>query len=208
MISDFEDFCTWMYAINDDIWQPIAPLFKRPGPEPECSDSELITMAIVGEGRGWDVETEMLSYWQEHRYLFPNIPWQSRFNRRRRNLMLAFNLIRRNVLQMLDLAHERQAVIDSLPIPVMQFYLVPGSTGDWKAHGAIYGKVPSRNETIFGDKLHLLITIGGLILDFELAPAHATDLEVGFEMLVEHTDLDVFGDKGYISAEQAAFLWR
>ena len=27
-------------------------------------------------------------------------------------------------------------------------------------------------------------------------------------MLEEHTDLDVLGDKGYISAEQAAFLWR
>ena len=184
MINDFEDFCTWMYAIIDDIFRQLGPLFKRPGPKPECSDSELITMAIVGECRGWDVETEMLSYWQEHRDMFPNIPSQSRFNRRRRNLMLAFNLIRRSVLQMLDLAQERQGVIDSLPIPVVQFYLVPGSTGDWKAHGATYGKVPSRNETIFGYKLHLLITVGGLILDFELAPAHATDLKVGFEMLV------------------------
>lgn len=208
MINDFEDFCTWMYKIIDDIWLQIAPLFKRPGTKPECSDSELITMAIVGECRGWDVETEMLSYWQEHRDLFPNIPSQSRFNRRRRNLMLSFNLIRRSVLQMLDLAQETQAVIDSLPIPVVQFYLVPDSTGDWKAHGATYGKVPSRNETIYGYKLHLLITVGGLILDFELAPAHATDLEIGIEMLAEHTDLDVLGDKGYISASQAAQLWH
>ena len=208
MINDFEDFCTWMYMIIDDIWLQIAPLFKRPGTKPEYSDSELVTMAIVGECRGWDVETEMLSYWQEHRDLFPNIPSQSRFNRRRRNLMLAFNLIRRSVLQMLDLAQETQAVIDSLPIPVVQFYLVPDSTGDWKAHGATYGKVPSRNETIYGYKLHLLITVGGLILDFELAPAHATDLEIGIEMLAEHTDLDVLGDKGYISAKQAAQLWR
>ena len=59
MINDFEDFCTWMYMIVDDIWQQSAPLFKRPGPKPECSDSELITMTIVGECRGWDVETEM-----------------------------------------------------------------------------------------------------------------------------------------------------
>lgn len=208
MINDFEDFCTWMYVIIDDIWQQTGLLFKRPGPHPECSDSELITMAIVGECRGWDVETEMLSYWQEHRVMFPQIPSQSRFNRRRRNLMLAFNLIRRSVLSILDLAQEAEAVIDSLPIPVVQFYLVPGSTGDWKAHGATYGKVPSRNETIYGYKLHLLITVGGLILDFELAPANATDLEIGVEMLDEHTDLSVLGDKGYISAELAAQLWR
>lgn len=208
MIESFDDFCTWMYMIVDDIWQQIAPLFKRPGPKPVCSDSELITMAIVGECRGWDVETEMLSYWREHQDLFPNIPSQSRFNRRRRNLMLAFNLIRRTVLQMLDLAQDTQCVIDSLPVPVVQFYLVPGSTGDWKAHGAAFGKVSSRSETIFGYKLHLLVTMGGLILDFELAPANATDLQVGFEMLSEHTDLDVLGDKAYISAEKAAQLWQ
>ena len=59
-----------------------------------------------------------------------------------------------------------------------------------------------------GNKLHLLITVGGLILDFELAPANATDLEVGVEMLEEHANLDALGDKGYISAGKAAQLWR
>jgi len=165
-------------------------------------------MVLVGECRGWDVETEMLSHWKDYRHLFPNIPSQSRFNRRRRNLILAFNLVRRTILQMLDLAQDHQCVIDSLPIPAVQFYLVPGSTGDWKAHGAAYGKVSSRKETIFGYKLHLLVTMGGLILDFELAPANATDLEIGFEMLSEHTDLNVLGDKGYICADKAAELWR
>jgi len=33
-------------------------------------------------------------------------------------------------------------------------------------------------------------------------------LEVGFELLAEHTDLNVLGDKAYISAEKAAELWR
>jgi hypothetical protein len=207
MITDFDDFCTWTYTIVDDIWLQIAPLFKRPGPQPDCSDSELVTMALVGECRGWDVETEMLSQWKEHRDLFPHIPSQSRFNRRRRNLVMVFNLVRKAVLQALDLALDQQCVIDSLPLPVVQFYLVPGSTGDWKAYGATYGKVSSRKETIFGYKLHLLITMGGLILDFEMAPANATDLQVGFELLCEHTDLNVLGDKGYISAEKAAELW-
>lgn len=208
MIHDFDDFCTWMYVVVDDVWQQVAPLFKRPGPQPVCSDSELMTMALVGECRGWDVETELLSHWQEHKDLFPHIPSQSRFNRRRRNLMYALNLIRRIVLHWLDVAQDRQCLIDSLPIPVVQFHLVPSSTGDWAAYGAMFGKVPSKKQTIFGYKLHLLITCGGVILDFELAPANATDLEVGFEMLAEHMDLDVLGDKAYISAEKAAKLWR
>jgi hypothetical protein len=53
----------------------------------------------------------------------------------------------------------------------------------------------------------LLITLGGLILNFELAPANVTDLEVGFEMLCEHSGLSVLGDKAYISAEKAAELF-
>jgi len=197
-----------MYFVVDEIWIKIAPFFKRPGPPPDCPDSELLAMALIGECRGWAVETEMLSYWQEHRDLFPNIPTQSRFNRRRRGLMQAFNLIRRVILQSLDVAQDRQCVIDSLPLPVMQFYLVPSSSGDWKASGSTFGKVLSRKQTIFGYKLHLLIAMNGTILDFELAPANEFDLEVGFELLSTHTDLQVLGDKAYISTAKAAQLWQ
>jgi hypothetical protein len=206
MINDFDDFCLWVFVIVDDIWQTIAPLFQRPGPKPLCSDSELLSMALIGECRGWSLETNMLSQWHGHRNLFPNIPTQSRFNRRRRNLMYAFNLIRQIILQSLDVAQDQQCVIDSLPLPVVQFYLVPTATGDWRAFGATFGKVPSKKQTIFGFKLHLLITMGGVILDFELVPANVPDLQVGFEMLCEHSDLTVLGDKAYISAPKAAEL--
>jgi hypothetical protein len=165
-------------------------------------------MALVGECREWDQETTMLSHWHEHRDLFPKIPSQSRFNRRRRALMNAFNIIRQTVLQALDLSADGQCAIDSLPVPVVKFPLVPGSSGDWAAHGADFGKVASKKLTIFGFKLHLLVSLGGLILDFELAPANAADLTVGAELLAEHTDLTVFGDKGYIRAELARQLLR
>jgi hypothetical protein len=206
MIEDFDDFCLWMYVMVDDIWQEIAPQFKRPGPPAECSDSELLTMALVGECRGWTMETDLLSNWREHRDLFPVIPTQSRFNRRRRNLMDAFKLIQQQVLRRLDLAADSQCVIDSLPVPVVQFHLAPTSTGDWAAHGANYGKVPSRKATIFGYKLHLLVTLNGVIRDYILAPASVYDLTVGDDLLSQHTDLTVFADKAFISAPLAARL--
>src|SRR5512142_13001 len=206
MIDSFDDFCLWVYVMIDDIWRQIAPMFRRPGPQAECSDSELLTMVLVGECREWDKETTMLSNWQEHRALFPHIPSQSRFNRRRRALMNAFSVIRQAELRQLDLAAHGQAVIDTLPVPVVKSHLVPGSTGDWAAHGADYGKCASKKITFFGFKLHLLVSLGGLILDFELAPASAADLTVGAELLAEHTDLTVFGDKGYISADLARQL--
>jgi len=66
MINNFADFCLWIFVIVDDIWKQIAPLFDRPGPMPICSDSELISMATIGECRGWNLETEMLSQWREY----------------------------------------------------------------------------------------------------------------------------------------------
>jgi IS5 family transposase len=206
MIADFDDFCTWMYVLIDDLWQPLRSLCPRPGPQPACSDSEVMTMAIVGECRGWDMETNLISEWQTRRHLFPQGPERTRFNRRRRHLSLAFNLIRQAVLRVLDLAQDRQCVIDSLPVSVVEFHLVPTASREWAAAGAAFGKVSTKQQTIYGYKRHLLMTLGGLILDFVLAPANAHDGTVGVELLEEHTHLTVIGDKAYIHAARAAEL--
>ncbi len=206
MITDFEDFCLYVYVIVDDLCQQLTPMLRRPGPAPRCSDSELIALCLIGECKGWDIETEMLSHMRAHQGLFPHLPEQSRFNRRRRSLMWVMNVLRRLLLSHLELAQDSQCIIDSLPIEVVHFHLVPSCQGDWGAYGATFGKVTTKKQTIYGYKLHLLITLGGLVLDFELAPAHVSDLVVGAELLAEHTDLFIIGNKGYISAQQAADL--
>ncbi len=209
-ICNFEDLCLCVYCIVDDIWKAIAYRFVRPGPAPECSDSELIAMTLIGESRGWEMETDMLSYWSEQRNLFPHLPTQSRFNRRRRGLAQAFNLVRCELLHRLDLAESKQCVLDSLPVEVMGFHLVPGSAtkADWLARGASYGRVSSKKRTIFGYKLHFLLTTTGVALDFVLAPANEMDLAVGEGLLREHSGLTVLGDKAYISAGVAEELLR
>ena len=208
MIAHFDDFCLWAYVLVDDMCQVLERHLRRPGPEPACSDSELIAICLIGECLGWDVETELLSHMQAHRDKFPILPEQSRFNRRRRNLMWIINEMRRMMLAQMDLFGDEQCVLDSLPIPVVQFHLAPQSRGDWPAHGANYGKVSSKKMTIFGFKLHMLITIGGLILDFELAPASVGDLAIGRELLEEHCNRIVIGDKAYVSAPVADELWQ
>ena len=57
-----------MYVVVDDIWQQLAPRYRRAGPDPtSCSDSELITIALVSECRGWDRETHLVAEWQPYR---------------------------------------------------------------------------------------------------------------------------------------------
>ena len=206
MIADFETLCTWMYVIVDEIWQQLAPRFARPGPAPTCSDSALLTLFLVSECLGWDVETEALSPWQAHRDLFPSLPAQSRANRRRRDLQLGVNLVRQVVLRLLDVAQDRQCASDSLPVPVMAFHTVPTSRADWNAAGATFGRVTTKRQTIFGYQLHLLVTRNGVMLDFELTPANVADITAGYELLAGHQNVVVIGDKAYIGQARAAEL--
>jgi hypothetical protein len=207
MITSFADFCLWTYVLVDDLWPQIAPACSRPGPRPVCSDPELITMALIGECKGWHEETVLLSEWAAHRDLFPRQPSRTRFNRRRRQLQGAINHLRRLVVASLAFAADRRCVLDSLPVPVIRFHLVPrGARSYWESYDARFGRVPSKSLTIFGYKLYLLVTHTGLILDFTLAPANIGELQVGAELLEEHTDLEVLGDKAFVSAPIQARL--
>lgn len=209
MIPTFADFCLHVYVLVDDLLAEVQPA-PRPGPAPSCSDSELIAMVLIGECRGWDRETDLVAAFHDYRDLFPQLPDRSRFNRRRRNLMGTINALRHRVLTHLDLAADPQCAIDSLPIPVLGFHLVPRSPAviEWQLAGAAFGRVQSKKQTIFGFKLHLLVTLGGLIRDFSLAPANYDDLAAGAELLRAHRHLVVVGDKAYVSALVATELWE
>jgi hypothetical protein len=207
MITSFADFCLHVYVLVDDLLAEHG-LAPRPGPVPRCSDSELITMVLVGECRGWDQETELVAAFGEYPELFPHLPERSRFNRRRRNLMGTINRLRQQVLRHFELAADTHWVIDSLPIPVMGFHLVPRSPAKatWQAYGACFGRIESKRQTIFGYKLHLLVSLNGIIGDFSLAAANRDDLAVGAELLAAQGRLIVLGDKGYLSAPVAEQL--
>lgn len=206
MITDFDDFCLRMFVLVDDLWRHLAPRLRRPGPAPICSDSELIAITLIGEARGWHQETVLLANWKEHRHLFPNLPERTRYNRRRRHLASAINQLRLLVLHDLDLAEDGQLAIDSLPLPVVKFHLAPGCKGDWREHEADFGYCASKKQMLFGYKLHLLITLAGVIVDFALAPASYTDLSVGEVLLEPLEQRTVIGDKGYISAPVKEYL--
>ncbi len=122
--------------------------------------------------------------------------------------MWIINEMRRMMLARTELYWDEHCAVDSLPVPVVNFHLAPQSRIRWSDWGADYGPVPSKKEMIFGYKLHMLITLGGLIIDFELAPANQLDLAVSRELLAEHENRIVIGDKAYVSAPAAEELWQ
>ena len=52
MIAHFDDFCLWVYVRLDDMCKELEGHMRGPGPEPECSDSELIAICLIGECLG------------------------------------------------------------------------------------------------------------------------------------------------------------
>src|SRR5439155_15454457 len=197
----------------DELYQVVAaPHDHRPGPRGECSDSEVIALTLVAELVEMDDEAAFLAYVRRnHLALFPRLPERSRYNRRRRQLTEVTNRIRgalmRLVLGRLAWEERELCVIDSLPVPVVGF---AHARGDHRWYGeASYGYVASKRQTIFGYKLHLLITHSGLILDFALAPAHHADGALAEQLLLDKHRLTVLGDKAYLHAAlQALLAWR
>ena len=179
MIHTFEDLCTVVYVLVDELYQVhVQPHDHRPGPRAAFTESELLTVALVAELIGLDEETAILGYLRRnHARLFPLLPERTRYNRRRRALGEALNTLRRQVLgwvlALVPPDERPLALIDRLPVPVVGFHHARGEHA-WNGW-ATYGYNASKKQTISGFKLHLVTTGDGVIVDFALAPAHLTD---------------------------------
>ena len=151
IVADFADFCLRVYIVVDDLWDDLPAWVKPRGQQSACSNSEGLTMLVVEGWMGWDEETVALSRWEAHRDLVPHLPDRTRLDRRRRRSSDALTLIRRHPLARLDSALDRQGVIDSMPVPVKGFHLVPGaaSAARWREQGAGYGRVTTKEQTIY-----------------------------------------------------------
>jgi Transposase DDE domain len=213
MIETFADVCTAIYVLVDDLYQIVAPPHDhRPGPRSDFHDSEVITLTLVAELLGLDEEKRFLKYLRRHHLaLFPQLPERTRFNRRRRRLIEVTNRIRQ-LLQgatwrLLTPEERALGVLDSLPVPVVGFHHAREEHRWWG--DASYGHVASKKQTIYGFKLHLLISQSGLIVDFAFAPAHHADSAFLEQLLADNAEWTVLADKGYIDAAvQALLAWR
>src|SRR4029453_14338821 len=107
-----------VYVLVDDAVQHgQVPIPTRPGPAPTCSDSELLTLAIVRHllarpsERAW--LAELRANWAD---LFPRLPHQSEDNPRVRWLGGAFELLRAHLAGQLPADSWQQVDTSALPV--------------------------------------------------------------------------------------------
>ena len=210
VIETFEDFILLVFVMVDDFYQQYVPASVKNRRNIELarlSDSECITIAICGELVGVDSENAWYSFVKRNfSSLFPKLCSRSRFNRTRRNLLQATELIREKLTQYMDFTASPYRIVDSFPLPVCKFGRAR-YTKSFRTDGASYGKCPSKKETYFGFKVHALITLEGFITRFEITPASLDDRPAVFDLTEDMEGIRILGDKGYSGKELREFLF-
>ena len=178
---------------------------RRPGRNPECPDSDILAIGWLLEYIGEDSENAGYRRLKaELKTVFGSLPERSRFNRRRRNLSGASEVLRKTLTRFLP--HTEVFIVDSFPIPICDFKRAKSSRSDLKwetdASGtlATYGHCATKSlATFLGFRGHLITTGTGVPVDFAIASADIDDREVVGLLCQRGAYPILLGDKGYIS---------
>ena len=199
-INDLKDLFTIIFVLVDDVYNEIIPSNiknRRNISESKLSDSEIISISIVGEAITIDSEKAWFFFVKKNfKDLFPNIGDRTRFNRTKRNLFMVIKEIQKYFSNLPMFLNDDIRIIDSMPIPVCKFArsYFSKSFNDISS----YGYCASKKETYFGLKLHALITTSGFITDFFLTSANVDDRVAVYELIEEKQLIKIIADKGYV----------
>jgi hypothetical protein len=206
-VENMKDLATTIFVLIDDLCKEAIPkevqnrLHKE---KAKLSDSEIITISILGEITSNDSEKAWLSFVSKNmRDLFPSMCERSRFNRVKRNLVRVIEHIRINLNQYLSPCSDYLRIVDSAPLQVCEFGRARYCRL-FSCHGASYGVCPSKKQTYYGYKIHALCTDNGIISDFIITSANVDDKAAVWELVEQYNrHLLLVGDKGYISTRLA-----
>jgi hypothetical protein len=175
---DLETFITTVYVFVDDWYkEQIAPMRRKAGRPPQMSDSEVLTLAVVGQwqvGVPWRSERGLVRYLQAHgRKLFPTMLERSAFNRRVRHLFGVLVQLHQWLAATLQTATDVYECVDSLPLPAFSSGQAQRERSHWLwtatagrgAHGAWF----------YGDHLLTSVTPSGAVTGWLLGSAHIND---------------------------------
>jgi hypothetical protein len=201
-----DDFIISVFCMIDDELKIILKekKLRTRGPSPYLSDSEVITMEIVGEFLGRDCDKSIWEYFKSHwNYLFPSLPDRSNFVRQAANLHMVKKLLHEHLAESLNAFTDSLYIIDGLPIPVCKFaraHFSKNFKGD-----AAYGYCASKKELYYGFHGHVVINSIGVITAATFTAANIDERDVCPELVEKLRGL-LLGDKGFIRPELQAEL--
>ncbi len=191
-----EELIIKTFCLVDDTMKKITKNLKirQRGPAPALSDSELVTMEILGEFCGFDTDDGIHAYFKTHwLHFFPKIGDRTAFVRQSANLWNIKRKLRKSFLDMLSPCKTKIKAVDSFPMPVCNFRRA-GFAKVFKGATA-HGFCAAKNINFYGFRLHAIVDVSGIIEDWSVAPANIDEREMIFDM--ENSAKGVLlGDKG------------
>jgi hypothetical protein len=187
--------------IDDSLRHSLASSrWRQRGPRPMLSDSEVLTIEIVGEYLGIDCDTQIFSYFRRHyRHFFPALCTVHRttFVRQAANLWRVKERLWQQLLEKTG-CDPAWAMVDSFPVPVCRFARAPRRRR-FRAEAG-FGKDHTIKQTFYGFRLHVRVCWPGVVTRFSVCAADVADLPV-LEELTEQTAGSCLADRNYWSPD-------
>ena len=197
---DLDDFIITAFCIIDDTMNDILRhrRLRQRGPKPSLSDSEVLTIEVVGEYLRLHQDKAIFDYFCRHySHFFPALKTLHRttFVRQAANLCAVKELVWQGILAQISLDSEFH-IIDSIPLPACRFaraYRCQRFKGE-----AAFGYDSLARQTFYGFRLHALVAWPGVIVGFSVAPANIHDTAIAPELTSGRLGT-VLGDRNYWS---------
>jgi len=190
------DFIITVFCLIDDEYKKLPLPIRKGGFSPALSDSEVLTMEIVGEFLGIDADKGIWMYFKDNwLVLFPRLGDRTTFARQAANLHMVKQILQESVAKALGAFSDLLHLIDGLPIPVCKFARAHFSR-IFKGEAA-YGYCAAKKERYYGFHGHLVVNSMGIITTATFTAANIDERDVCPELMQRIHGL-VLGDKGFI----------
>jgi hypothetical protein len=178
---DFNTFMLMVFCWIDD-WLQKQPRVRQRGPMPVLNDSEVLTIEVVGEFMGIEIDSGLYQHFcRYHAAEFPLLGKVSRvtFVRQAANLWKVKERLWQDLLKQIK-CDPAISIIDSFPLPMACFGRAHRSRRlrDWSA----WGYDDTIRQKFFGLRAHVRICWPGVIVGFALHPANLHDRWVADDM--------------------------
>lgn len=206
-LAYLEEALTVLFCLIDDAYRLLNPRAERYETLKRLSDSEVIALALFQQLRGVESCRSFLRDAERFfSHLFPGVVGlhPSSLHRRMRKLRGYLEPLRREILPEL-VGDPETLLIDSTLLEVLHPREVKQSAG-WGSSLAGAAWVRWGSFSVYGVKLHLLLTTNRVPISYELTPANVADVCLTEELLAEaklgeEVARRVLGDLAYRSEE-------
>jgi len=208
---DEELFIVAVYCLIDEIYHRLFPNgVRHHGFEPQLSDVEALTIAIVGEYLGLARDKAIFEYFFKHyRDWFPGLSDRTLLVRQWANLWVVEQHIWQELVRLSGADQSTIQVIDTLPVPIcgLRRYRRRRIFCDDVLLEPEVGYCASKDWYYFGFKGGLRIASNGMIVHAPLLPAGSHDSQLT-DILIEGmpTHAICLGDKGFLDTETQTAL--